>query len=724
MKKIFAISVLTLMIAVSSCEKTDPAGPETVGSLSDLKVPAGFAWESSRDVNFEIKITDSRFKDQIYVVSIYDADPAQNGRVLAKGAASMSAPFLSKVYVANTIAEVFVEKIAPDNTKTIQKVAVTSGRLSVQMSAPITNAVAKLASDGRISAIDDGPDCSTGCTQTITSNNTNLNVSKDEVVCITGNNITVGFNVNGGTVRICGTNVTVQNAAFNNKSTLIIAKGAKVTFANLNLNGKDVEVYNYGEVTVNGSVAPMGTFVNENKFTSTGDFDVNSVGKFTNNGVLNVGSTFNLNAGSTAINNGSIVTAQHFQLNKDTEFTNNCFLWVKGNYDHNNESTMKNYNLIKVDKTTQVNGKKGELALYSGAMLSTKDIIINNVIKGYGGTSLVKVSGSTTINSGTLDGALDFCDANGIETNNNAKFINGAKQACDLYIAVTNCNTEGNGTAPVTDTDGDGINDTLDEYPGDPTKAFNNYYPGEGKGATVAFEDQWPLKGDYDMNDVVLSYDFKIVTNATNEVVEVIGNYSLEATGGVYDNGFGIEFPIPRSSVTGLTGGTLEKDQSNAVVILFVNTHQELENWNTRPADPVARPKDYKLSFTITDGPSLDVFGLGAYNPFIWNSGVPNGRGLEIHLPGQTPTKLANTELFGTGDDASNAGDRHYVTRSGLPWAITLPVKPFKYPSEGSIISAGYLKFQAWAESGGVQYPDWFSNKSSGYRQNNYIYNP
>lgn len=713
------------MIAVSSCEKTGPSDDGLVSNLSDLKVPQGFTWESSRDINFEIKITDNRFSDQLYVVSIYDADPAVNGKVLAKGSASLNSPFLSKVYLANTVKEVFVEKIAPDNTKTVQKVAVTSAKLNINMSAPVKNTVSKLASDGQVSGLNDSPDCNTGCTQTITSNNTNLNVNNGDVVCITGSNITVGFNVNGGTVRICGTNVTVQNAAFNNNSTLIITNGAKVTFSNLNTNGAGVKVYNYGEATVNGSVSPMGVFVNENKFTSTGDFNVNSTGQFTNNGILNVGSTFNLNSTSTAVNNGSIVTAQHFQLNTNSEFINNCFLWVKGNYEHNDRAVMKNHSLVKVNQTTQVNGNNGELALYNGAMLSTANIMINHKIKGYGSTSLVKVSGSTTINgNGKVEGPVDYCDANGIETNY-GQFIDGAKQACNLYIPVTNCNTEGNGSAPVTDTDGDGVNDTLDEYPNDPSKAFNNYYPGEGAGATVAFEDQWPLKGDYDMNDVVLSYNFKIVTNAQNKVVEVTGNYSLEATGGVFNNGVGIEFPVSRASVSDLTGGTLEEGQDNAVIILFTNMHNELANWNTRPNDPVSPPKDYTLKFTISNGPSLETFGLGSYNPFIWNNGVPNGRGLEVHLPGKTPTKLANTALFGTGDDNSNASaNRYYVTASGLPWAITVPAKPFKYPSEGSLISSGYLKFQAWAESGGIQYPDWYSNSASGYRNNSYLYNP
>jgi len=42
-----------------------------------------------------------------------------------------------------------------------------------------------------ISGLGDSPDCNTGCTQTVTTSNTNLNITNGDVVCVTGNNITV-----------------------------------------------------------------------------------------------------------------------------------------------------------------------------------------------------------------------------------------------------------------------------------------------------------------------------------------------------------------------------------------------------------------------------------------------------------------------------------------------------------------------------------------------------
>jgi hypothetical protein len=56
------------------------------------------------------------------------------------------------------------------------------------------------------------------------------------------------------------------------------------------------------------------------------------------------------------------------------------------------------------------------------------------------------------------------------------------------------------------DSDGDGVSDQFDDYPDDPLRAFNNFYPSEDGFGTLAFEDLWPGKGDFDFNDMVIDY--------------------------------------------------------------------------------------------------------------------------------------------------------------------------------------------------------------------------
>ena len=45
----------------------------------------------------------------------------------------------------------------------------------------------------------------------------------------------------------------------------------------------------------------------------------------------------------------------------------------------------------------------------------------------------------------------------------------------------------------------------------------------------------------------------------------------------------------------------------------------------------------------------------------------------------------------------------------------------FQYPFETNDITKSYLKFGAWAESGGSQFTDWYLDKT-GYRNSSLIY--
>jgi len=66
-----------------------------------------------------------------------------------------------------------------------------------------------------------------------------------------------------------------------------------------------------------------------------------------------------------------------------------------------------------------------------------------------------------------------------------------------------------------------------------------NNFPATGFG-TLAFEDLWPGKGDYDFNDLVLDYKFEITTNSSNYINEVVGTFVIKAFGAGLENGFWI----------------------------------------------------------------------------------------------------------------------------------------------------------------------------------------
>lgn len=713
MRKITTIVCLLAVVVFAGCKKSDNTPAKTtVSSINDIKVPAGFSWESSHTVSLRAAITDTRFGTAIHSISVYDGNPYSGGHLIMKGSATTTSPYTNTLYVAKQLTKVYVMKTAPDNSKIITPVDVTGSAANVSFAATDPNEFGKFASGlGKITT-----DCSSGCTNTITSNTSNLSVNSGDVICVTGSNITVSFSgINGGMIRVCGTNVTLQNVNLNGSATLLISSSGSCNAGNINFNSSSATLENDG--TLNATVTDGGVFNNYGTLNNSGDFNINSTaGAFLNEGTMNVSGNFNNSSNSTSTNSAKINVAGNFQQNSGGPgFINNCSLIISGNYNQNN--LVKNYNLIKVTGTSTINNST-ELDMYNSAMLETVNFMGNSPVKGYGSTSLVKITGFTTVNSGGgFSGALQVYSPN--STINSSYFSNGAATGNSVYIATSDCNADGNGTPTVTDTDGDGVPDNLDDYPNDATRAYNNYYPSSSTMATAAFEDQWPSKGDYDLNDLVISYQYNIVTNASNNVAQVVASYTLFATGGSLPNAFGVQFPVSSSSVSGFTGaGSLEAGQSKAVVILFTNMRNEMAQWNTVPGVNTTPSKNYTFSFNVSSGPAISTFGLNGYNPFIYST-----RTKEIHLWGHVPTDLADASYFGTADDNTNlTAKTYYLTKTGLPYAIEIPASPFNYPTEGTDITRAYLHFADWAQANGSSYTDWFSNTASGYRNTTYIY--
>ncbi len=286
------------------------------------------------------------------------------------------------------------------------------------------------------------------------------------------------------------------------------------------------------------------------------------------------------------------------------------------------------------------------------------------------------------------------------------------------------------------DRDRDGIPDDEDDYPDDASRAFNYYFPSEAGFSSLAFEDLWPYKGDYDFNDLVVDWRFNHIANASNLVTAIEGVVRVRAIGGSFHNGFGMELPLAQEQVKAVTGligafnlvtlsdnGT-EAGQNRAVVILFEDAYEVLRNpgqsfVNTRMSDNYVDPVEIRFEIELAAPVELSTLGTPPYNPFIFVNGT---RGREVHLHGHPPTALADLSLLGTGDDYSDpqAGARYYQTTKNLPFGMEVPAT-FEYPVEKAPIESAYLNFLEWAESGGLTRTDWYQLKS-GYRRAENIY--
>ncbi len=698
MKKIFFLS-LTSLFLLPSCKKAavsqlqeNPSVEVSAQKMSQIKVPMGFNWETSRNVNLKISTTDSRFGTSLHKLIVYSADPNQGGVKLVEGSISLGNDFKANVSITNSVRTLFLVKIAPNQSKLMEKVSIENNALVANMSILANPKLNKEA----------GPDCSTGCTSNYSLTGGTTYTASAGTVCISNTNINGSIIIaNGATVRICG-NGNLANITLASGATLILTNNA-----NVNITQKFIS---------NGTVSNYGTV----RFHQ--DLEINS-GTFTNHGDLTVLNDVTTNQGASLVNNASFTVNNNHKTDKGST-TNNCFFWVKKEFEISgvnvNYPVFLNNGYLRVDDNSNINDGAA-MTMGSGAMFKTKSIDLQSgKIIGTSGSgsanSLIKISNGGSINAAArISGLVQICTNISLP---NGLLISGASAGCSVYIPSSECNPDGNGAAPILDDDKDGVCNENDEYPDDCDKAHKNICGT----STVAFEDLFPYKGDYDLNDVVVSYTYKVITNAANKVVKVEATYQLRATGGHFENGFGVQFPINRNQVSGLSGATLEQGQSKAVLILFTNMHNELSSWNTFPNQAAVPFVSYNVSFNVTGAPSLESFGLSSFNPFIWNGTEGYGRGYEVHLPGKLPTDLADKSLFGTGDDASNIGSNDtYISKDGrYPWAINIPAT-FNYPIENADINIAYLKFATWVSSGGNLYKDWYTNGNA-YRNNAFIY--
>ena len=289
------------------------------------------------------------------------------------------------------------------------------------------------------------------------------------------------------------------------------------------------------------------------------------------------------------------------------------------------------------------------------------------------------------------------------------------------------------------DEDGDGIPDMFDDFPQDPERAFhtNNHSM-----STLAFEDLWPQKGDYDFNDLVVDYNIFFHKDADNKIKNVITEFELRAVGARYRNGFAVQFPFESSNIESyniidgsdnLTYSNIISDLNfapqletgtKATVVYVDNTLDLIQPVgdtfiNTEKNVTYLGTVKFALDIKLSNPENISDWQWNVpFNPFIY---VDRDRSHEIHLPDFPPTDLVNPGLFGTSDDSSLISqNRYYKSVENHPWVLNI-ADSWDYPYEKNKVTGAYLLFKDWAESSGNLYPDWYKDLP-GYRNSERIY--
>lgn len=269
---------------------------------------------------------------------------------------------------------------------------------------------------------------------------------------------------------------------------------------------------------------------------------------------------------------------------------------------------------------------------------------------------------------------------------------------------------------------------------------------GDDLDGTLAYEDLWPGKGDYDFNDLVIDYEFSITKDNQENVESIEATFVIKAYGASLHNGFAFTLPtvepddivsvtgynIASSSVFNIDSKGLESGQSKATIVVFDDVRRVMPQTtggigvNTQEQYDFIDPVSMTITITfVEDAITYSELNIGSFNPFIIVNSVINGapgiRGLEVHLPNYAPSDLMDDSYFDTLDDDSQPSlGKYFVTENNLPWAINI-ASDFDWVIEFQDITGAYLFFGAWAESGGTDYPDWYIDQTD-YRNASKIY--
>lgn len=726
-KPLWAIISVFILLTISSCEKNlDPVTPPVNDdkTMADLVVSESFVFTTSQ--NLDLKITASDYLGLPATrIDIFNGNPNDGGTIIKSGITDKAQVFETSFNIPSRLNQVHIRRTTYNGIIETATVDITSNELEYTFTTNKSNSHLKNGVTG--------PGC-TDCTTTISNHQSGiLTINSGETVCIlSGGSFTGGLTMNGGTLKVCGA-LTVQ--WINGGGTIMINDDGSFTSTSLNMNSSNLVIENYSDAfMVSAGPNINGTFKNWGYIALAGA-NINSGGQFYNYGIIAFSNSYNNN--SYTYNEGTLNLAGNVANNGNAVFENHCRVNVAGNF--NNNSTLDNYSYMDINGTLTLNGG-GDLQMFDQALVDAVNITVNEDIVGNGSDySKIVITGNTIINSATISGSIDFCDENGIEINNGT--IDPSVTFCEASIPETYCNpgSNGSGGGNGNDTDGDGVDDDFDDYPNDPERAFNNYYPDENNFGSLAFEDLWPYKGDYDFNDLVVNYRFNTVTNSNDNAVEVYITLKVVAIGAGYKNGFGMQFPFSPDLISEVTGDfsftqniinldskNLEENQDKAVVVFFDNAFDLLPHpgggtgVNVQIGATYVEPQEaeFLVSFAYPINPTN--LGQAPFNPFIFVNGT---RGREIHMKNNEPTDLVDATLFNTGQDASSTSTGlYYKTSNNLPWGVNI-IEGFDYPIEKTVIIDAYNYFSNWAESGGNQYPNWYSD-DAGYRNDENIYTP
>ena len=225
-----------------------------------------------------------------------------------------------------------------------------------------------------------------------------------------------------------------------------------------------------------------------------------------------------------------------------------------------------------------------------------------------------------------------------------------------------------------------------------------------------AFEDLWPNKGDYDLNDAIVNAKHEKEFNDKGKIIKETFYLTTYQNYVELTNGLALTLNTKKEpssiAMKKVASGSTEAEEASFTK--DGNVYYLTEDFNGELGTTYILELTYRTPLNSSEE-------LASIQPFIFRS--EGDKNWEVHIPMEAPTAKMNTSYFGKGDDRSNPADGSYFVRQGnYPFGFYLKnadISAFeetilKRENESKSIDQFFPGFLEWSTSGGTTNQDWY----------------
>src|ERR1035437_3329562 len=177
---LFTVVVLSaVIIFFHSCRSNEGQNSSSVPTTSStLIITNPFNFETMQNVDINIQVQTTEARPTPHVIKIYDNNPGFTGQLISTGITDASLLYTAVLRIPATLDTVWVENITDITTTPVYmpvKIVAKKINYSFTMMTPVLNFKAGTIND---------PGCATGCTRTISTKVSTIQINDNEQVCL------------------------------------------------------------------------------------------------------------------------------------------------------------------------------------------------------------------------------------------------------------------------------------------------------------------------------------------------------------------------------------------------------------------------------------------------------------------------------------------------------------------------------------------------------------